>query len=60
MTQDESKFLVLKELHERIKTDPEKAGWYMYKAYRLGEGCSVDEALEFAPDNKPILKIVKI
>lgn len=43
-----SEFQCLQILHERIQQDPANAGWYMHRAYKLGQGCSVTEALEFA------------
>ena len=49
MDKAESDFMALKELHQRIKEDPSNAGWYMHCAYKLGCGCSVDEALELPP-----------
>ena len=58
--QADSNFLCLQILHERIKGDPANAGWYMHCAYRLGLGCSIDEALEFPLKSvKPVLTVVK-
>jgi hypothetical protein len=51
--QADSDFQVLRELHDRIKSDPANAGWYMHCAYMLGQGCTVDEALKFAPKKTP-------
>lgn len=59
MNKADSDFLCLQELHQRIKDDPENAGWYMHRAYKLGGGCSIDEALEFAPEKKkPVFSVV--
>lgn len=55
----ESDFIALKELHERIKQDPQNAGWYMHKAYRLGKGDSIEDVFEFPPLDIPVLRIVK-
>ena len=60
MDKSDIDFLCLQELHKRIKEDPANAGWYMHRAYKLGAGCSVDEALEFVPEKKkPIFSVVK-
>lgn len=60
MNKADSDFLCLKELHQRIKDDPENAGWYMHCAYKLGSGCTVDEALQLSPGKgKPTLSVVK-
>ncbi|MGA3827346.1 hypothetical protein [Pseudomonas chlororaphis] len=59
MNKAESDFLCLQELHQRIKDDPANSGWYMHRAYKLGAGCSVTEALEFPPEDKPLLSVVK-
>ena len=60
MSKADSDFLCLQELHRRIKDDPVNAGWYMHRAYKLGAGCTADEALELAPaKEKPKLSVVK-
>ncbi|WP_371355575.1 hypothetical protein ACA087_00675 [Pseudomonas chlororaphis] len=56
-----SEFQCLQILHERIQQDPINAGWYMHRAYKLGQGCSITEALELAPIAvlRPNLTVVK-
>jgi len=60
MDKSDSDFLCLQELHQRIKGDPANAGWYMHRAYHLGAGSTVDEALELAPSrDKQKLTVVR-
>jgi len=55
-----SDFTCLQILRERIQSDTANAGWYMHCAYKLGKGCSVDEALELPPKpTKPTLTVVR-
>lgn len=54
-----STFQCLQILHERIQQDPANAGWYMHCAFKLGQGCSVTEALELPMSTKPTLTLVK-
>jgi hypothetical protein len=54
-----SDFQCLLILGERMEQDPKNAGWYLHRAYMLGEGCSVDEALEFPPADRSVLTLVK-
>lgn len=49
MDESDSHFIALKELKTRIDNDPVNAGWYMLRAYQLGKGCSIDEAMRLPP-----------
>ena len=60
MDRIDADFTVLQELADRIERDPNNAGWYMHRAYMLGHGCDVNEALEMPPRDcsKPMLKLI--
>lgn len=60
MDRIDADFTVLQELADRIERDPNNAGWYMHRAYMLGNGCDVNEALEMPPRDyaKPMLKLI--
>ena len=60
MDRIDADFTVLQELADRIERDPNNAGWYMHRAYMLGRGCDVNEALEMPPRDysKPMLKLI--
>lgn len=53
-----SDYQCLKILVEHMEQDPKNAGWYLHRAYMLGDGCSVTEALEFPPVAKRVLSVV--
>ena len=52
MDKVDSDFMVLQELADRIENDYDNAGWYMHRAYLLGQGYSVTDCLEFPPKDK--------
>lgn len=53
-------FLCLKLLAERAHDDPPNAGWFTHRAFMLGEGCTITEALEMPPPRRgPALYLVK-
>lgn len=56
----DSDFIALQELAYRIEKDPNNAGWYMHRAYLLGQGYSVDDAFEMPPRDysKPFLSVI--
>lgn len=60
MDRIDADFTVLQELADRIERDPNNAGWYMHRAYMLGNGCDVNEALGMPPRDysKPMLKLI--
>lgn len=53
--------LIIKALADRVEDDPKNAAWFLVCAYKLGRGCSVDEALEMPPKPEPIpsIRLVK-
>lgn len=55
---DYAEFECLQILRDRIVNDPKNAGWYMYKAFSLGQGSTISEALEL-PQTKPLMTLVK-
>lgn len=55
-----SDFQCLQILAKRIEQDPKNGGWYMHRAFMLGRDCSVTEALELPPADKPNLALVKL
>lgn len=58
MTKAESDFEALKILVAEACRDPANVGWYIGKAYWLGRGSTVDEALQPPVSAAPILKLV--
>lgn len=62
MDKADSDFLCLQALVQDAKLNPQHVGWYIYQAFRLGSGCTVDEALKPPPSlysaAKPTLKLV--
>jgi hypothetical protein len=49
MNLDESHFLAIQALVADARSDPANVGWYVYRAYALGRGESIDEALRPPP-----------
>lgn len=60
MERIDSDFIVLQELASRIEANPNNAGWYMHRAYMLGNGCDVNEVLKHPPRDYsgPTLKVI--
>ena len=60
MERIDSDFIVLQELASRIEVNPNNAGWYMHRAYMLGNGCDVNEVLKHPPRDYsgPTLKVI--
>lgn len=60
MERIDSDFIVLQELASRIEANPDNAGWYMHRAYMLGNGCDVNEVLKHPHRDYsgPTLKVI--
>lgn len=60
MEKIDSDFIALQELASRIEKDPNNAGWYMHRAYLLGQGHSINDVFEMPPRDysKPFLSVI--
>lgn len=60
MDKTDSDFIALRELASRIEKDPKNAGWYMHRAYLLGQCHSIDVVFEMPPKDysKPFLSVI--
>lgn len=61
MEKIDSDFIALQELASRIEKDPKNAGWYMHRAYLLGQGHSISDVFEMPPRDysKPFLSVIE-
>lgn len=58
MSRIDDDFEVLQELAHRIETDYQNAGWYMHRAYMLGQGRNVADVLAKPLENKMPLRLI--
>ena len=60
MEKIDSDFIALQELASRIEKDPSNAGWYMHRAYMLGQGHSINDVFEMPPRDysRPFLSVI--